>query len=247
MAFNGKNIPKDLGERVRAARNLFVLTGAGVSAESGVPTFRGGGGAAIWKNMPFDVISSVEMIERDLQVVWEWFLYRLNLLKEIRPNSGHETLALWQKRLARFTLATQNIDGLHTEAGSQEVLELHGNVRQARCLICETKEELKRLDVSSLPPKCLACGGDMRPDVVLFGELLPMDTFSRASEAAHSCDVCFVVGTSALVYPAASLPLAAREAGAYMVEINPELTPLSELCDVTIQGRAGEVLSQIKF
>jgi NAD-dependent deacetylase len=241
------NVPERLRERLRAARGVFVLTGAGVSAESGVPTFRGGGGAAVWKGLPFDVISSAGMVARDLTAVWEWFDYRRRKLEGLRPNPAHETLALWQERFERFTLATQNIDGLHAAAGSGGVLELHGNIWTARCLSCEAREDLRRVPEDERPPKCPACGGRMRPDVVLFGEVLPGEVFRTAALRASECDVCFVVGTSAIVYPAAGLPEYARRAGAFLVEVNPEPTPLSETCDELIQGKAGEVLPLLDF
>ena len=236
-----------LRERLRAARGVFVLTGAGVSAESGVPTFRGGGGAAVWKGMPFDVISSAAMVERDLRAVWEWFDYRRRLVSKVSPNPAHETLAAWQDRFARFTLATQNVDGLHAAAGSRDVLELHGSIWTARCLSCGAREDVRRLDDDERPPECPACGGRVRPDVVLFGECLPPEVYARAEEAAGRCDVCLVVGTSALVYPAANLPLVALRGGAFLVEVNPERTPLSEVCDETIAGPAGVVLPRIEF
>ncbi|CDM65302.1 SIR2 family NAD-dependent protein deacylase [Pyrinomonas methylaliphatogenes] len=231
-----------LFERVRGARRVFVLTGAGVSAESGVPTFRGGGGAAVWKGMPFNVISSAEMIERDLPEVWAWFDYRRSVIERVRPNPAHETLARWQDRFADFVLATQNIDGLHERAGSRCVLELHGSIWRARCLNCEARKDLRADDDGKRPPLCSICGAMMRPDVVLFGEFLPAEVFARAEEAARSCDLCFVIGTSAIVYPAAGLPEIARGAGAYLVEVNPEETPLSALCHESLRGRAGEIL-----
>jgi NAD-dependent deacetylase len=230
----------ELRERLRTARRVFVLTGAGVSAESGVPTFRGGGRTAVWKGMPFEVISSAAMVERDLPAVWEWFDYRRGVVGQCRP--AHLALARWQERFAELTLATQNVDGLHAEAGSRDVLELHGSLRAARCLGCGAREELSRLEPDARPPGCPLCGDPMRPDVVLFGEVLPTDVYNLAAERASLCDLCFVVGTSALVYPAAGLPVLASRAGAYLVEVNPEPTPLSQLCDETLQGRAGEVL-----
>ncbi|HYN84708.1 MAG TPA: NAD-dependent deacylase [Pyrinomonadaceae bacterium] len=236
------SIPAHARERFDDARRVFVLTGAGVSAESGVPTFRGGGGAALWKGIPFDVISSARMVERDLRAVWEWFDYRRELLKSVRPNPAQDCMAAWQNRFERLTVATQNIDGLHAAAGSRGVLELHGNIWTARCVECCEREDVRQLDSHPRPPVCRACAGEMRPDVVLFGEMLPVETWTRAAEAAATCDVCVVVGTSAIVHPAASLPLAAKEAGAYLVEVNPERTPLSDLCDATIQGPAGEAL-----
>ena len=229
-------------ERLRAARGVFVLTGAGVSAESGVPTFRGGGDAAVWKGMPFYEISSAGMVERDLPEVWAWFDHRLGALKDLRPNPAHAALARWQDKFTGFALATQNIDGLHHAAGSREVLELHGNVWTARCLRCGSRSDLRELEAGVRPPACCDCGGAMRPDVVLFGEMLPAGVFERAAEAAHSADVCFVVGTSALVYPAAALPEVARRAGAFLVEVNPEETPLTEYCDASLRGPAGELL-----
>jgi len=237
----------ELRGRLREARSVFVLTGAGVSAESGVPTFRGGGQAAVWKGMPFEVISSAEMVGRDLKLVWDWFDYRRGVLQTCRPNPAHDTLARWQTRFPRFTLATQNIDGLHAEAGSHGVLELHGNAWRARCLNCGSREDVRETDAGVRPPICRACGGLMRPDVVLFGEILPEDVWVEAAERAATSDVCFVVGTSAIVYPAAGLPVAAMRAGAFLVEVNPEETPLSEICDVTLRGAAGEVLPRLEF
>jgi NAD-dependent deacetylase len=231
-----------LRERLRAARRVFVLTGAGVSAESGVPTFRGGGGTMTWKGMPFEVISSAEMVRRDLAAVWEWFDYRRKALSHCRPNPAHETLARWQDRFADFALATQNIDGLHAAAGSRDVLELHGNVWTARCLACGARADIRELREETRQPVCAACGGRMRPDVVLFGEALPEGVYEEAAEKAARAEICFVVGTSALVYPAAGLPLLARRAGAHLVEVNPEPTPLSEICDESLQGKAGELL-----
>ena len=240
-------INEGLRERMRAARAVFVLTGAGVSAESGVPTFRGGGGAAVWKGMPFGVISSASMVRSNLPEVWEWFDYRRNVLGECRPNPAHAALAEWQERFERFTLATQNIDGLHAEAGSRGVLELHGNVWRARCTACGAREDLRRKPSDVRPPVCVECSGRMRPDVVLFGEMLPVDVWEEAADAAADSDVCLVVGTSAIVYPAAGLPLAAKRAGAFLVEVNPEPTPLSDACDLILRGPAGEVLPRIEF
>jgi NAD-dependent deacetylase len=242
-----KDNASELRERLRAARSVFVLTGAGVSAESGVPTFRGGGQTAVWKGMPFDVISSAAMVGRDLSLVWEWFDYRRGVLGSCRPNPAHETLAGWQTRFPVFTLATQNIDGLHAEAGSRGVYELHGNAWRARCLNCGGREDIREKLAEVRPPVCRDCGGLMRPDVVLFGEMLPEDVWAEAAERAATCEVCLVVGTSAIVYPAAALPVSAKEAGAYLVEVNPEETPLSGICDVTLRGAAGEVLPRLEF
>jgi NAD-dependent deacetylase len=238
-------ISDELRSRFAQARNVLVLTGAGVSAESGVPTFRGGGQTAVWKGMPFDVISSGAMLERDLPAVWEWFNYRRGVLRTLKPNAAHHTIAAWQDRFEKFTLVTQNVDGLHWLAGSRDVIELHGSVWRARCLSCHTPANLRELDHQDGVPACLECGSSMRPDVVLFGEMLPPGAFENAATRAAACDLCFVVGTSAVVYPAAAIPEIAREAGAYVVEVNPEPTPLSDICDKVLTGKAGEILPSI--
>lgn len=239
-----KLISEDLRSRLARARSVLVLTGAGVSAESGVPTFRGGGNTAVWKGMPFDVISSAQMVQRDLPAVWEWFDYRRNLLKSLEPNPGHTEIARWQDRFEDFTLVTQNIDGLHQKAGSRDVIELHGSIWRARCITCAERFPISPQS-DKRPAACLECGDPLRPDVVLFGEMLPSGAFEQAAEKAASCELCFVVGTSALVYPAAGLPEIARAAGAYICEINPEITPLSRLCHEVLTGKAGEVLPLI--
>jgi NAD-dependent deacetylase len=239
---NSLSISAELRRRFSAARRVCVLTGAGVSAESGVPTFRGGGGTAVWKGMPFDVISSAAMIERDLKSVWEWFDFRRDLISSVRPNPAHEALARWQDTFDDFTLVTQNVDGLHQAAGSREVLELHGNIWRAKCIACGATEMMTLEHPNLRSPHCPDCGGEMRPDIVLFGELLPAHVFQKAVRKAADCELFFAVGTSALVYPAASLPEIARAGGAYVVEINPEPTTLSEVCDEVIGGKAGAVV-----
>lgn len=231
-----------LRDLMAQANNVLVLTGAGVSAESGVPTFRGGGQSAVWKGMPFDVISSAGMLERDLTAVWEWFNYRRNLLSSLQPNAAHEAIAKWQQRFANCSVVTQNIDGLHQAAGARNVIELHGNIWRARCFECNSRHDLRELRMDHEVPVCIDCGGHMRPDVVLFGEMLPAGAFERAAHEAAQSELCFVVGTSAVVYPAAAIPEIARSAGAYVVEVNPERTPLSDLCDEVLTGKAGEVL-----
>lgn len=235
-------ISPELRRRFAEAQRVLVLTGAGVSAESGVPTFRGGGNTAVWKGMRFDVISSAEMVERDLPAVWEWFDYRRSFLDSILPNPAHYEIARWQERFPQLTLATQNIDGLHQKAGSRNLIELHGNIWRARCTTCRSTLDMSR---SRRPDACWECGDPLRPDVVLFGEMLPPGAFEFAAEAAVTCDLCFVIGTSALVYPAAGLPEIAKAAGAYVCEVNPERTPLSDLCDEVLMGKAGEVLPLI--
>ncbi|HEY6661015.1 MAG TPA: NAD-dependent deacylase [Pyrinomonadaceae bacterium] len=233
-------ISSELRERFASANRVLVLTGAGVSAESGVPTFRGGGNTVVWKGMPFDVISSAGMAERDLPAVWEWFDYRRNVLACLAPNPAHLELARWQERFAEFTLVTQNVDGLHQKAGSREVVELHGNIWRAKCTGCRFSHDM--LTEGQRPDACLECGNLLRPDVVLFGEMLPLGAFEFAAERASRCELCFVIGTSGLVYPAAGIPEIAKAAGAYVCEVNPERTPLSDVCDEVITCKAGEVL-----
>lgn len=237
------NISAELRHRFATANRVLVLTGAGISAESGVPTFRGGGNTATWKGLPFDVISSGAMLERNLPAVWEWFDYRRDLLRSLEPNAGHRAIADWQGRFADLTLVTQNVDGLHRRAGSRNVVELHGNIWRARCVGCRATHEIPL--EGARPEACRDCGDALRPDVVLFGELLPPGTFEFAAQRASRCELCFVIGTSGLVYPAASLPEVAKSAGAFVCEVNPEPTDLSHLCDAVIKGKAGEVLPQL--
>ena len=188
--------------------------------------------------MPFELISSAGMVQHDLPAVWEWFDYRRELLSNLQPNRAHLELTRWQDRFNDFTLITQNIDGLHQKAGSRDVIELHGNIWRARCITCDTQHEI----TARRPEACFECGDPLRPDVVLFGELLPAGAFERAAAKATECDLCVVVGTSALVYPAASLPEIAKAHGAYLCEVNPERTPLSSFCDAVLTGKAAEVL-----
>ena len=237
-----RSISSELRRRFEQATNVLVLTGAGVSAESGVPTFRGGGNTAVWKGKPFDVLSLSEMIKRDLPAVWEWFNYRRGVLEGLEPNPAHHAIARWQDRFTKFALVTQNVDGLHQAARSREVIELHGNVWRGRCIECHARHNLRDMNFADGVPTCFDCGNSLRPDVVLFGEFLPAGAIELAAEKAERCELCFVVGTSALVYPANSIPHIARAAGAYIVEVNPEWTALSDLCDEVLTGPAGEIL-----
>ena len=238
------DVTDDLQNIFDSARRVVVLTGAGISAESGVPTFRGGGNSEVWtwRGRPVTELSSAQLIATDPKLVWEWFDYRRGMLLEVAPNGGHVALARWERRFEEFTLITQNIDDLHRIAGSQNVLELHGNIWRARCLRCASTFESRECPLEDSPPTCLVCGAAARPDVVLFGEFLPEGVFERAEEAASRADLFFVIGTSAVVYPAASLPIAAKQAGARVIEVNPEQTEISFMCDFTLLGKAGEIL-----
>lgn len=193
--------------------------------------------------MPFEVISSARMVREDLDEVWAWFDFRRGRLSECRPNAGHLALAVWETKFKDFTLVTQNIDGLHRAAGSGEIIELHGNINRAYCLLCGARRDISR--VPHDPDECQACGGRLRPDVVLFGEMLPDGAFEKAEQKARDCELFFVIGTSALVYPAAALPVIAKRNGAYLVEVNPEETELSSVCDISLRGMSGEILPLI--
>lgn len=219
---------------------MCVLTGAGVSAESGVPTFRNPGG--LWERFRPEELASFEAFMRNPDLVWEWYRYRKKVMSEVGPNPGHGALAQMQDLVPDFTLVTQNVDNLHQRAGSRNVVELHGNITRSFCVECGLQAGSEEQAADDRLPRCKACGGLLRPDVVWFGELLPEGAFQKAMEAAHRCDVFLCVGTSGVVYPAASIPIAARSAGAYVVEINPEYTDLSSRMSETILGRSGEIL-----
>ena len=212
-----KVISDELRQRLHD-QELLVLTGAGVRLNRACQRFGLADKRRVWKGMPFDVILYGAKLEKDLPAVWEWFNYRRGVLRALKPNAAHEAIAGWQDRFEQFTLVTQNVDGLHGLAGSRDVIEIHGSVWRARCLGCHARISLRESDHQDGVPACLECGSSMRPDVVLFGEMLPAGAFENAATRAAACDLCFVVGTSAVVYPAAAIPEIAREAGAYVVE-----------------------------
>jgi NAD-dependent deacetylase len=226
-------------EVLRDARRVTALTGSGVSAESGVPTFRDAQ-TGLWSRYDPQELATPEAFARDPELVWKWYAWRRDLVEGAKPNAGHRALADLERRVPVFSLITQNVDGLHQEAGSANVLEVHGNIRRSRCPAENIAVEPD--DTDHLPLLCSNCGSPLRPDVVLFGEALPAAGLEAASEAARSCDLLLSVGTSGLVYPAASLPYEALENGAILVEVNPDRTPLSASADFSLRGRAGEVL-----
>jgi NAD-dependent deacetylase len=219
-----------------------VLTGAGISAESGVATFRGPGG--LWKKFRPEDLATPEAFERDPRLVWEWYNSRRVALAAVKPNAGHLALVKIEQRKARFTLVTQNVDGLHDRAGSRNVLKLHGDIWTLRCLKCGRERRDERTPLPELPPRC-GCGGIERPGVVWFGEPLPQGPWERAQEATRTADVLLVVGTSATVYPAAGLVPLAAASGARVIECNTEETPFSAQLDCSFRGPAGEVLPQL--
>jgi len=226
--------------RLRTARHVAVLTGAGTSAESGVPTFRDAQ-TGLWARFRPEELASPEGFRRDPRRVWEWYEWRRARVAEARPNPGHDALARLERRVPRFTLATQNVDGLHQRAGSRNVIELHGNLLRTRCF----EEDVIVTDwpaTGEVPPRCPRCGGRLRPDVGWFGEALPVDALEAARDAASSCDVFLTVGTAAVVYPAAGLIDAALAAGATVIEINPSRTAYSDRVTAALAGRSGEIL-----
>jgi NAD-dependent protein deacetylase/lipoamidase len=236
-------IPVALISHLRRARQIVVLTGAGVSAESGVPTFRDAQ-TGLWSRYRPEDLATPEAFLRNPQLVWEWYTFRKRLVMEVQPNPGHYALAEIEKRVPLFTLVTQNVDGLHQLAGSLNVLELHGNILRTKCFKEGTPVAIRE-ETGEAPPRCPHCGGLLRPDVVWFGELLPSAAIHQAMQAAQTCDTFFSVGTSALVQPAATLPLIALEHGAVVIEVNPQATPLTAQATYTLHGPSGVILPEL--
>jgi NAD-dependent deacetylase len=224
---------------LRDAKRIAVLTGAGISAESGIPTFRGTGG--LWKNFRPEDLATPEAFNRDPKMVWEWYLWRRDFIAKAEPNAGHRALVTLENRTPEFTLITQNVDGLHDRAGSRNILKVHGDIHVNRCWECGG--EMRELPPER-PPRC-ACGGLLRPGVVWFGEVLPQDVWAAAEKAAGGADVLLVVGTSAQVYPAAGLIPYAQSNGAKVVEVNPEATAYSDDVGYSLRGPAGKILPEI--
>jgi len=230
----------DLIRKLRNSNRIVVLTGAGVSQESGLRTFRDAQ-TGLWAQYKPEELASPEAFHRDPKLIWDWYSWRREAVKAVRPNAGHYALAKMEQCIQKFTLITQNVDNLHRMAGSQNLLELHGNIQRVRCADCYMFTETWE-DDSELVPRCKVCGGLLRPDVVWFGETLPRDQLEAAVEAARSCEAFFSIGTSGVVQPAASLAFAAHNRGAVVVEINAERTPLTPKADYFLQGKSGEIL-----
>jgi NAD-dependent deacetylase len=220
--------------------NVTVLTGAGISAESGIPTFRGENG--LWRNFRSEDLATPEAFSKDPQLVWEWYEWRRKIVRDAKPNAGHYALAELENQIPTFTLITQNIDGLHQLAGSRNIIEMHGNLWQIRCTKCDKIEYNHEVPFRELPPMCKQCNSIGRPNIVWFGEIIPMTIIDRALIAIEKCDVMLIVGTSGVVEPAASLGLIAKQAGKPVIEINLERTPNSGLYDLSICGKSGEIL-----
>lgn len=233
-------LPDEAVEKLRGSECLVVITGAGVSAESGVPTFRGKDG--LWKDHRPEQLATPQAFEKDPELVWDWYHWRRNLVREVSPNPAHYAIAQLERRVPDFTLITQNVDGLHLRAGSENVFQIHGDLHHARCSECAA---IIALHGQEGLVTCELCQGQMRPNVVWFGESLNVRYLEQAYIAAGRSDFLIVAGTSNVVQPAASLAYAALGNGGYVLEVNLDPTPLTGSASATVLGKAGEVLSEL--
>ena len=230
------NFPDSLLEKLRTARKIVALTGAGISAESGLATFRDAQ-TGLWSKFRPEELATAEAFQRDPKFVQDWYGWRRDNALKAKPNAGHLALAEMERRAPEFLLVTQNVDGLHQRAGSKNMVELHGNIHHFRCFENDCASENFDLEQG----RCRSCGGHLRPAVVWFGEMLPADALESAAAAAEDCDIFFSIGTSSLVYPAADLWRGAKSNGAAVIEINKDPTPLTPLADYSFLGNAGEI------
>ena len=228
-----------LKERLAAAQSITVLTGAGISADSGVPTFRGAEG--LWRNFRAEDLATPEAFDRDPRLVWEWYNWRRELIATKKPNPAHAAIAELERRCAQFWLITQNVDGLHRTAGSQRLSEIHGNIWMVRCTACGQVTENRDVPIQILPI-CRDCRNLLRPHIVWFGESLAEEDLQRSYTAFQASDLCLVIGTSGVVYPAAGFASIAKNAGAFVAEINLGQTPQTDLVDLSLQGRAKDIV-----
>jgi len=234
-------IDKNFIEKLAGSKSVVFFTGAGISAESGIPTFRGRDG--IWNKIKPEELASFDAFLKNPELVWEWYNHRKKIIHQSQPNPAHIAIAEAENIFPEVAVISQNIDNLHQRAGSKIVYELHGNIERNYCIKCKTFYN-EELDFSKGIPKC-RCGGLIRPDVVWFGEYLPEDQFDASENAVKNCDVFFIVGTSAVVYPAASLIFTAKQNGAYLVEINIEETEISNFADLSFFGPSGRILPDL--
>ena len=232
---------KKMIEKIANSKKVVFFTGAGISSESGIPTFRGKNG--IWNKLKPEELANFDAFLRNPVLVWEWYNHRKKIIKEAKPNAGHFAIAESQNIFPNVTVVTQNIDNFHRRAGSKTIYELHGNIERNYCIKCRTFYN-EELDFSKGVPIC-NCGGLIRPDVVWFGEYLPEDQFGASEKAARNCDIFFIIGTSAIVYPAASLIYIAKQNGAYLIEINIEETEITNIADLSLFGSSGNILPGI--
>jgi NAD-dependent deacetylase len=238
-----QDFPAELVQALRKAARVTVLTGAGISAESGVPTFRDPQDG-LWSRFRPEDLANAAAFRRDPKLVWDWYEWRRRAIAAAGPNAGHLALLRFEARLPGFTLVTQNVDGLHARAGSRRLIELHGSIMRNRCLDEGKVMEADPADAER-PPRCPDCGGMLRPDVVWYGEALPQQALADAADAALNCELFFAVGTSSVVKPAAELPALAMQANATVVEINPEMTRISSEVHLSLRGQAGPILSRL--
>ena len=225
--------------RISTVSSIVVLTGAGISADSGVPTFRGEDG--LWRRFRAEDLATPEAFRRDPVLVWEWYNWRREIIAIKNPNAAHHALVKLERQARSFTLITQNVDGLHAKAGSKNITEIHGNIWKTRCTVCGDVSHNFDVPITILP-HCKKCNGLLRPHIVWFGESLDPADIKRSMDAMHTCEVLLVIGTSGIVQPAASFVSTAKGAGAYVVEINIEETPNSYLVDEVLVGRASDVV-----
>lgn len=235
-------------EKARAilkhSRSLFVLTGAGISAESGIPTFRGKDG--LWKSYSAMDLATPEAFQKDPVLVWEWYHWRQEIIRNARPNPAHTALVALEKHIPSFMLLTQNVDNLHQRAGSMNVLELHGNIFRTRCLECSGTCMIGTEDIKQkVPLPVCSCGGILRPDVVWFGEMIPQDIWQNALTFLAHADTALICGTSGIVWPAAAIPEYAQQHNVHTIELNIEKTPISSIVEIFLEGKAGELLPDI--
>ena len=235
-------VPERLRSGLRAAQHVCVLTGSGISAESGVPTFREAQ-TGLWEQYDPHELATPDAFRRDPALVWRWYRWRRDLVAGVEPNAGHRALVTLADLMPELTLVTQNVDGLHQRAGSEGVIEFHGNIFEDRCF--DEGTVIRGADTAADVPVCPECGGMLRPGVVWFGEMIPEKALQAAAQAVSACDLFLSIGTSALVWPAAGLAQAAREQGAGVVQINLEATPLSSEADFCLHGKSGSVLPEL--
>ncbi len=237
------NIPEEAVKKLYEAEHVAVLTGAGISAESGIATFRDPDG--LWAKFNPIELASMDGFMSNPGLVWSWYQHRRKVIYSNKPNPGHYAIAEMQELFPKFTLITQNVDRLHHRAGSRDVYELHGNIIENYCVDCKTPCEEEINTDEEEAPLCKSCGGKIRPNVVWFGEMLPFEALRSSEEAAIACDVFFSVGTSAEVYPAANLPVIAKNHGAYVIEVNPNATAISPYMDTCLSAPSGEALPEL--
>jgi NAD-dependent deacetylase len=235
---------RETARRLAAARRVVALTGAGISVESGIPPFRGPGG--LWEKYDPMEFAHIDALKKNPEKVWKIFMGDMKrVLLAAKPNDAHLGLARLEELGILKTVITQNVDGLHQMAGSTDVIEFHGNFAWLQCMDCGARVETVSVDLTMVPPRC-ACSGIYRPECVFFGEMIPREALVRSQELASTCDVMLVAGTSAIVQPAAFMPVIARQAGAVVIEINPEPTPLTgHTSHYLVQGKAGQVMKAV--